>query len=332
MNTSTAMSLPEQIEQLFEPAARAARRGDADQIQRVLKALRGIWQKSAKQRAGKKADQEMARGMTFAIEGLLGIILASAGADARHALLGRKHAVPILHVLGKKARQALSGAPNTESDAGVQMGDLARAVGAQPQNIGELVYSMRDCGLVNVEEEGQVRRVTLTEAGIQMLEANMPGWQVLDLEQQARNEELRNELRKIQESIHQTLARGRGEAGETEWPRLETKISVSHQPTTRWLTHIVRTGTHKVMAAEIERLTKHTLYDKFIWRNTRLFPNDQESASQHDRLSTISPHEFKLYHVSEPGDLDVADTGKRDLSVESLRDNVIAAFTLDARR
>jgi DNA-binding MarR family transcriptional regulator len=185
----TATGTAEKIEQIFEPAARAARRGDVAQIRKVLDELHRIWSRSG--RKGKKARQneDVARGMTFALEGVLGIILATAGADARRALVeGRKYALPILHALGRKAREsahagdASSSGPHGEG-ASIQKGRLADIVGILPQNIGELIQAMSDCGLVTVSGKGSADHVVLTEIGAQMLEAMKPGWQGTQVEQ-----------------------------------------------------------------------------------------------------------------------------------------------------
>jgi hypothetical protein len=180
---STAPNISERIQQLFEPAARATRRGDALQIRKVLDELRLIW-RSAQPKKKVERDVEVARGMTFALESVLGIVLATSGADAQRALVGgRKYALPILHALGRKARESVqtsqsSGIQLNESVASIKKGELARTVGMLAQNIGELVNTMKDCGLVSVTEEGPASRVAITDAGLEMLESARPGWQV----------------------------------------------------------------------------------------------------------------------------------------------------------
>lgn len=337
MSISTTTSLPEQIEQLFEPAARAARRGDAEQIQRILNTLRSIWKKISNKPTRKKADLEMARGMTFAIEGLLGIVLASAGADARHTLLGRKHAVPLLHVLGGKARQAQLSEPGTGTDAAVSMGDLAKAVGARPQNMGELVYAMRDCGLVNVEEQGPARKVTITEIGVRMLEAHLPGWQVTGLEQEARNEELQKEVQKIEESVRQTL-----EQAHSGWVELDrTGSPIAPTGSEREVSpfsfgRMVSDRFQKAVAVEPRRLArKHPLYGRSIRRALK-----QLALHEKDTLKPEIRNRIKLVGATPLGaggrlrvyvHKVVGETARQE-SADSLRDDVVAAFTPDSRR
>lgn len=195
----TELRLTQQFEQLFEPAARAARRGDADQIRKVLESVRSIW-KSFRKRTKVDAEEELARGMTFAIEGILGTVLASAGADARHALLeGRKYALPVLHALGKKARSSAN--DPTTPDGSMRMGELAKAVGVLPQNIGELVDAMSDCGLVRSTNQGVARCVTITEIGAQMLEAAKPGWQLMNVDQDLVEERLEESFGRAMEQF-----------------------------------------------------------------------------------------------------------------------------------
>lgn len=200
----TAIPLTERIEQLFEPAARAARRGDADQIRGVLNKLHSIW-KSDRKLKKVNAAEELARGMTFAIEGMLGILLASSGADARHALIeGRKYALPVLHVLGKKAHASAN--DPRQPDASLQMGELAKLVGMYPQNLSELVKAMGDCGLVSASDQGQARHVVITDVGLEILEASKPGWQLLNLDQDdLLNQRLEEAVRQAQKTFAATI-------------------------------------------------------------------------------------------------------------------------------
>jgi hypothetical protein len=185
----TAIGTAEKIQQLFEPAARAARRGDPGQIRKVLDELHGIWTQSRRKRKKVQAAEELARGMTYALEGVLGVILATAGADARRALVeGRKYALPILHALGKKAREAASAGESSGSGAysdaaAIQKGRLAEIVGMLPQNIGELIQAMSDCDLITVSGRGTANHVALTDTGARMLEALKPGWQIMQVDQ-----------------------------------------------------------------------------------------------------------------------------------------------------
>jgi hypothetical protein len=184
----TAIGTAEKIQQLFEPAARAARRGDPGQMRKVLDELHGIWTQSRRKRKKVQAAEELARGMTYALEGVLGVILATAGADARRALVeGRKYALPILHALGKKAREAasagkISGSGAYSDAAAIQKGRLAKIVGMLPQNIGELIQAMSNCDLITVSGRGTANHVALTDTGAQMLEAIKPGWQIMQVD------------------------------------------------------------------------------------------------------------------------------------------------------
>jgi len=202
------MNLVERIEQLYEPAARAARRGDPDQIKSVLEELRSLWRSH---RDSREADAEVAKGMTYSIEGILGIVLATAGADARQALIeGRKYALPILHALGQKAREAVLAAASTDQGRATQgslrMGDLATKVGALPQNIGELVKTMSDCGLVTLAEEGTARLVALTPLGAQLLEASKPGWQLTDVDHDPLTQRLEEKVRLALQQLEKQTA------------------------------------------------------------------------------------------------------------------------------
>lgn len=171
-------------ERLLEPASRAIRRGDPRQLDAVIKRLRALWSADlASTTTGD--DRSIARGMTMALEAVLGFALARSAGDARHALVeSRKHALPILHALGlnaRKVRQALpreevSSAPGEESSMSVT--ELAREIGAEPQNLGELLDSMVDCELIATKTRGSSRRVWITHEGLSMLESTQPGWQV----------------------------------------------------------------------------------------------------------------------------------------------------------
>ena len=213
----TELSLTQQFEQLFEPAARAARQGDPEQIREVLESVRAIWGRFRKRKKGDAvgAAEELARGMTFAIEGILGIVLASAGADARHAQLkGRKHALPILHALGKKAR---AGANDPAApDESLRMGELAKAVGALPQNLGELIDAMRDCGLVTTTHQGSARRVRISDIGVQLLEAAKPGWQLTNVDQDLMNERIEESFGRAMEQF-ETMDQGAAVAAKSKF-------------------------------------------------------------------------------------------------------------------
>jgi DNA-binding MarR family transcriptional regulator len=198
----TELSLTQRFERLFEPAARAARQGDPDQIREVLGSVRAVWKRFSKRKKGDTAGvaEELARGMAFAIEGILGIVLASAGADARQALLeGRKHALPVLHALGKQAR-ARANDPAVP-DASLQMSEIAKAVGVLPQNLGELIDAMRDCGLVKTTHQGQARRVTISDIGVHLLEAAKPGWQLMNVDQDLMNERIEESVGRAMETF-----------------------------------------------------------------------------------------------------------------------------------
>ena len=203
---STVPPIAERIQRLFEPAARATRRGDPVQIRKVLDELRLIW-KSGRSRKQAARDEELARGMTFALESVLGIVLATSSVDAQRSLVeGRKYALPILHALGRKARQ---GAQSTQSSAtqlnnsasSIKKGELARTVGMLAQNIGELVNSMQDCGLVSVTDEGPTSRVAITETGLEILEAVRPGWQVQQVDQDTLIQRLDESLAAVQKKL-----------------------------------------------------------------------------------------------------------------------------------
>jgi len=219
-------SLAERIEQLYEPAARAARRGDAAQIENVLKELRSIWKSD---RNSNSADAALAKGMTYSIEGILGIVLASAGADARQSLVeGRKYALPILHALGRKARESTLTlrASRPTSEGSLRMGDLAVAVGALAQNIGELVKTMSDCGLVTLTEEGAAKRVVLTPLGAQLLEACKPGWQVTEVDHDPLTQRLEEKVRLASQELAELAQRDRA----TRVREMELHLGLKSEP------------------------------------------------------------------------------------------------------
>jgi hypothetical protein len=221
------------IEQLFEPAARAARRGDANQIRAVLAELRLIW-KSKRTKATPPEVIELAQGMTFAMEGILGVVLASAGADSRYSLVtSRKYALPVLHFLGKRARAHARVHGRYEvtfqqnSPPSMKMGELAGAVGVLPQNIGDLIKAMADCELVTISDQGAERRVTITDIGIQVLDASKPGWQLSEID----HDDLDKRLEEYAEDAARQLAFiSRVSAAQSQelYPATEKNSSAAH--------------------------------------------------------------------------------------------------------
>jgi len=98
-------SLTEAIQGLFEPAAHAVRRGDPDQMRSVVDELRQLWRAVAAEASAALLADPIAQGMSAAIEGVVGAALARSGADARRRLVeSRRHALNILHALGRAAR------------------------------------------------------------------------------------------------------------------------------------------------------------------------------------------------------------------------------------
>src|SRR5262245_38288748 len=139
-DTKLVATLTAEIEKLFEPVARAVRRGDESQIQRALSELRAIWKRFADSEG---QDEIRARGMTFALEAVLGFALARVAADARRTLVeSRKHALPMLQALG----QRLNPVQEKDSVDGSMMSfrELADVVGAKPQNISDLLGAMSE--------------------------------------------------------------------------------------------------------------------------------------------------------------------------------------------
>jgi DNA-binding MarR family transcriptional regulator len=182
-------TLTESIERLFEPVARAVRRGDLQQLKTARDRLDTIWKSQLKNKSKKSQSEELARGMTFALEAVLGFALGRADADARRTLVdSRKHALPVLHALGLKARKATAHSQRScsldrsEFKPHMKLRELADAIGIKPQNIGELIDAMSDVGLVEASDRSTSRLVSISEAGAQTLEASLPGWQLMDVQ------------------------------------------------------------------------------------------------------------------------------------------------------
>ncbi len=169
------MKLLDKFRALLEHSARAARRGDPAQITEVLTKIQRIWRAHRNERNGK--EHLVAQGMSEAMEGMLGVILAASESDARRSLVEtRKHTLSILRVLAKQARNAQRQSSSNEKY--IRMGQLAEAVGVLPQNVGGLVREMSESGLVEVMTRGQQKQVAITGIGAEFLEACSPGWQV----------------------------------------------------------------------------------------------------------------------------------------------------------
>lgn len=172
---SRQRSLPEALERLYEPAARAARLGDAGLIREVLEEIRLNWQGAIKRSS--QEEKLLAQGMRFAIEGVLGIVLASAEADARYQLLHERYlALPLMHSLGLKARAFVQGADKREDHS---LKELADGLGIPLLRIKGLLPEMQKCGLVSGSGRGAGQRFSITNIGVELLEAEKPGWQLL---------------------------------------------------------------------------------------------------------------------------------------------------------
>jgi hypothetical protein len=167
------------IQQFFEPVSRAIRRGDEQQMTRLVDSLAKLW-KDTKPAERKEAAQ--AQGMTAALEGVLSFALARSRGDAQYTLLtGRKYGLPVLHALAKQARAAALPKSSKASQAIVTeymtLSELARSVGAKAQNLSSLIDEMEECGLLKSTYRGVARYLSISEPAIALLEAMSPGWQ-----------------------------------------------------------------------------------------------------------------------------------------------------------
>lgn len=169
------MSASVEIETLLEPAARAARRGAAEQIKQVLTKLRAA-QRNFLRTAPADHEREMARGMVVAIEGMLGYVLASSGDDHRFEILSRyPYALGLMAIIGKHARKALMDGKVEES--AIQASEIAKAAGVTVTRLKPILEALSGCGIVLERGKRAELSYELTRTGAHLLEAQWPGWQ-----------------------------------------------------------------------------------------------------------------------------------------------------------
>lgn len=165
------------FERLLEPAARAARRGDAEQIRAVLSKVRSA-QRTFLRDNPSESLIETARGMVFALEGILGIVLGCSAADRRYETLRRfPYALHIMAIIAQKARQVLlSGSAGAKA---IREKELAEAAGLELSRIRPLIEALLTCGIITARIEKTETYFEITAEGAHLLEAGYPGWQIL---------------------------------------------------------------------------------------------------------------------------------------------------------
>ncbi len=170
------MATSAEIEKLFEPIARAARRGDAQQIRQVLTKLRAA-QRNFMRGTPEDSERDMVRGMIIAIEGILGIVLAGSGADHRFEILSRyPYALSVMAVLGRHARAALLGGQVKEQ--AMRADEIENETGISFARIQPIMKALVEGGIVLEQDKGSGLNYELTGIGAELLESQWPGWQV----------------------------------------------------------------------------------------------------------------------------------------------------------
>lgn len=192
------MELPEAIgdaleplDRLLEPVARAVRRGDTAQMHSVISRLRAAAAHLETERPS-AAVIALAHGMMRAIEGILGYAMSRAPQDAQGELVrSRKHALPILQAIAQQIREHVSAGsvyefptfagPSSLEDlrCSLTMGDLQSKTGALAQNLKNLVDVLEEHDLVKRVRRPPCVHVFLTQRGLELLDSEMPGWQVI---------------------------------------------------------------------------------------------------------------------------------------------------------
>ena len=134
------------------------------------------------------------------------------------------------------------------------------------QNIGELVNSMKDCGLVSVTEEGPTSRVAITEAGLEILETVRPGWQIQQVDQDAPNRRLDARLAAVLQEL-QWLAH---EQHDSPSRTRDTHTSGKFMPgliieCKRW-----DSPAKRIKHSEISKRYRHKLYKDHIRSDVRI--------------------------------------------------------------
>lgn len=164
------------FERLLEPAARAARRGDPEQIKSVLLKLRAAQKKFMRE---KRPDSpvETVRGMVLAIEGILGIVLGCADADRRYETLQRfPYALQVMALVAKKARR--SGLSSAKISPAMSSKELSTLSGVEIERLVPLLDALTENHSLTRKKDRQETYFEITPQGARLLEAQWPGWQV----------------------------------------------------------------------------------------------------------------------------------------------------------
>ncbi len=164
------------FERLLEPAARAARRGDAEQVKAVLSKLRAAHKKFMRERPP-ESSVETVRGIVLALEGILGIVFAGAAADCRYETLQRfPYALQIMALIAKKARQGLLSA--AKQPAAMSSKELAGLTGLEIARLTPILEALTTARIITCTADAAEAYFEITSEGAHLLEAEWPGWQV----------------------------------------------------------------------------------------------------------------------------------------------------------
>ncbi len=191
----------QQLEKLIKPAAQAALRKDHEQAMSVLRYERQAWE-GFDRKSMNGRNRAYAEGMREVMEGVLQFVLNKTSENTGHmAITKHKEALPILHVLGRNAREsmlfAVSGQAEDADDAhrknrdcdmffetsSMGLTELVKASKVKLRRLVDVVKDMGRCDMVRIGSKEGLLRVAITKDGIDMLDAHAPGWRKIESEQ-----------------------------------------------------------------------------------------------------------------------------------------------------